>query len=117
MDDFKSRRDFLKGIFLSTAGALLLKSRLGFAAPADLPAGQKALSESDPSAMRLGYKHNAKDIDFAKFPKRKDPAAKDQLCKSCMFYTPANSHWGKCNLFPAGLVSNEGWCMSWVKKK
>jgi hypothetical protein len=40
----------------------------------------------------------------------------DQSCKLCQFYTPVENGKGKCQLFVQGLVSENGWCMSWTKK-
>ncbi len=64
----------------------------------------------------LGYKHNIKDVDYKKFPKRKEAANKNQFCDNCQFYTPANAAWGKCQMIAAGVVNAKGWCGSWAKK-
>jgi hypothetical protein len=82
-----------------------------------LPAGQKAVPESDPVAKAIGYQSDVKNIDYVKYPKRKEAAAKDQFCKSCALYTPSNEGWGKCQMLAAGLVAADGWCGTWSQKK
>ena len=43
-------------------------------------------------------------------------AKPDQKCLDCQFYTPGEGGKGKCQLFQKGLVTEGGWCASWVKK-
>ena len=40
----------------------------------------------------------------------------DQNCTNCQFFTPGEGGTGKCQLIPVGLVSDGGWCVSYVKK-
>lgn len=40
----------------------------------------------------------------------------DQHCSNCMLYTAGEGGTGKCQLFTQGVVSENGWCMSWTKK-
>jgi hypothetical protein len=84
--------------------------------PPALPAGQKEVPATDPVASAIGYKGNIKDIDYKKYPQRKKPEAKNQLCKTCSLYTPSNDGWGKCSMITGGLVAADGWCASWNKK-
>ncbi len=81
-----------------------------------LPEGKVAVSEADPVATAIGYKQNAKEIDFKKYPQRKKPEAKSQACATCALYTPENASWGKCQMLTSGLVNHKGWCGSWSKK-
>jgi hypothetical protein len=83
---------------------------------APLPPGQLPLSDSDAVANALGYHPNAKNTDFKKYPQRKEPDAKNQFCKTCTNFTAVNEDWGKCVILSSGLVSSQGWCMSWTKK-
>ena len=124
-----SRRDFIKSS-LVMAGALIFSG--GFLKPlkaiakkpkggveqkeVPLPAGEKKLDEADAVGKALGFHHNVKDIDYAKYPNRKKPEAKDQFCKNCALYTAKNEGWGKCQMLANGLVSAHGWCGSWNKK-
>lgn len=117
------RRDFLKTLALTVAsipfaGSILTSFKPAFAAKKEipLPPGEKPVSESDPVAMALGFKHDVKDIDYAKYPQRKKPTAKNQFCDNCALYTKQNEGWGKCQLLANGLVNAKGWCGSWSKK-
>ena len=123
MTDIKfNRRQFIKAVALGLVAVPLLGlSRSVFAAKTEakavaLPSGMTAVSESDAVATAIGYKANVKDIDYAKYPQRKKPEAKNQFCKSCALYTTANESWGKCQMLTSGLVSSNGWCGSWNKK-
>lgn len=126
-----SRRDFIRSSLVMTAavscGSWMLnpaevfsKEKKGTPSQGKkevpLPAGQTAVSESDPVANAIGFKHDIKDIDYAKFPQRKKPEAKNQFCKSCSLYTSVNEGWGKCQMLTTGLVAADGWCGSWNKK-
>ena len=82
----------------------------------DLPEGQKALDENDATANALGYKHSAAAVDTAKFPKKAAQDGASQKCSNCAQYNSVNAAWGRCNIFPQGLVAAEGWCNSWVLK-
>ena len=81
-----------------------------------LPAGMTAVSETDPVASAIGYKPDASQIDFKKYPKRKLKDAQNQHCENCALYSSVNGSWGKCQLLTSGLVAHKGWCGSWSKK-
>lgn len=120
MSNTPSRRQFIKASLL----AAVMLPFLGFFRNASaekkddsaLPAGEKPVPESDAVASAIGYKANVANIDFAKYPQRKKPEAKNQFCKNCALYTPSNKGWGKCQMLTSGLVSANGWCGSWSKK-
>lgn len=114
MDDL-SRRSFLFSLLVAPTIGMLSFSRLARAADG-LPDGKKMISESDPTAMALGYKHDAAKADANKYPQLKKPESKTQRCDNCNFYTKENEKWGKCQLLQAGLVNSKGWCGSWFKK-
>jgi hypothetical protein len=40
----------------------------------------------------------------------------DQRCEICQLFTARGGGRGKCQLFPQGLVSSQGWCQSWVQR-
>jgi len=119
-----TRRNFLKttGLWigsLAVFGFMTHKNALGAPKPktqTPLPAGQIEVPPTDPVASAIGYRGNIKDIDYTKYPQRKKPEAKNQLCKSCSLYTASNEGWGKCTMITGGLVAAEGWCASWNKK-
>lgn len=121
MDNPTTRRQFIKASLLAVAVLPFLgyfRTALADKKKDDsaLPAGEKAVSESDAVASAIGYKANVANIDFAKYPQRKKPEAKNQFCKNCALYTPSNKGWGKCQMLTSGLVDANGWCASWSKK-
>ena len=107
MQDSKfDRRQLLKGALLTAVGAQALK-----------PAGSDAaelvkLSESDPTAMALGYHADAKKVDVKNFPTYKP----NQSCSTCVQLQPGTGNERGCNLFPGKSVNVGGWCKVWVQK-
>lgn len=101
----QTRRRFLElGI-----GSLLLLPFVG-----RLPAAER-LSEDDPAAQALGYRHDADNVDVAQFPKRAGPEGAAQLCANCRFLSGApGEEWRPCSLFGNRLVNARGWCNSWL---
>ncbi len=76
---------------------------------ADMP----RLSEDDPAAKALGYRHSTADVDQNAFPRHQA----DQMCSNCSQYQGASGEsWGGCSIFPGKLVNAGGWCNSWVRK-
>ncbi|MEO5971597.1 MAG: high-potential iron-sulfur protein [Bdellovibrionia bacterium] len=116
-----NRRQFLKmsglTLLVSVAAPNLLSNVFAAETKKEpLPPGATPVSETDPVASAVGYKADVSKIDFKRYPKRKLPDAKNQRCKNCALYTPANGSWGKCQLLTSGLVNADGWCGSWSKK-
>ncbi len=112
------RRQWLKKALLMVAalpfaGGIISACTKGGEA---LPEGQSEVSESDPTAQALGYKADASAVDVTKFPKKAEADGATQTCANCAQYTAANGTWGKCNIFPQGVVAAKGWCNSWVPK-
>lgn len=128
----QNRRDFLKKFAITTAGIGLSggvftraqevfanekKAAAAGAKEIPLPAGEKMVNEADALPNALGYKHNVKDIDYKKYPKRKEKAKANEFCDNCALYTKSNEGWGKCTMLAnAGVVAAKGWCGSWSKK-
>ena len=103
MTDIHRRTFFLKVV---AAGSLL--SGATTAAQA-----QAKLEESDPQAAALGYKHDTKKVDKAKFPKHDD----SQTCSNCqLFQGKPQDEWGPCAIFAGKQVAGPGWCSAWAKK-
>jgi len=77
-------------------------------------AAPKRVEENEPKAASLGYKHDTANVDSKRFPKHK-PTEK---CNGCMAWLgkPADP-WAECDLMADRLVSNGGWCSSFVKAK
>ena len=71
------------------------------------------LEETDPTAVALGYRHDASKVDAKKFP----AFAADHNCANCQLYQgKAGEAWGACGAVGGKLVSTKGWCVAWVKK-
>ena len=81
---------------------------------AALAAPSKRVEETEPKAVSLGYKHDTAQVDSKKFSKHK-PTEK---CSGCMAWLgkPAEP-WAECDLMADRMVSNGGWCSSFVKTK
>lgn len=75
----------------------------------DLP----RLSEDDPAAQALGYRHDAADVDASSHPRFES----GQNCANCsLFMGGDDSRWAGCPIFRGKLVNADGWCTSWVAK-
>ena len=106
-----ARRDFIR-----TTLALGTALPLG-AIPLILKADNHILSEDHPTAMAMGYKHDATMVDLEKYPRRAGDAGSQQFCHNCQLYKAGNKEgWGGCAIFPAKQVNAEGWCNAWVLK-
>ncbi len=106
-----SRRQFLRG---SCATALALG---GLSVTGAAHAETEKLTEDDPTAKALGYKHDASSVDVAQFPKRADEAGKKQFCYNCALYDQTaaeGAEWAGCSLFQNRKVAADGWCNAWV---
>lgn len=79
-----------------------------------LPAAER-LSEDDPAARALGYRHDADAVDIEQFPKRAGPDGAAQYCANCRFLSGRpGAEWRPCSLFENRLVHARGWCNSWL---
>ena len=108
------RRRFLKlgaGAVAAVPVAALVGGRVAYAS--DLP----KLDEADPSAVALGYKHAAADVDTGKFPKRTGPEGEKQFCSNRNLYQAGDADWGPCAIFPGRSVAAAGWCNAWIPKQ
>ncbi|MFK7885479.1 MAG: high-potential iron-sulfur protein [Gammaproteobacteria bacterium] len=87
-------------------------------APAAAPSGDAArVSEDDPVASSLGYKHNAAEVDLAKHPRRGEAASANHYCKNCvLFQGNDGDEWGPCSIFGGKLVNAQGWCATYAPK-
>ena len=105
------RRDFLKnGSIAFVSLALLTRA-------AQAPAQAKALphvAENDPTAVALGYRHDAKKVDRKKFANYKPGTD----CDDCVQYEGKKGEtWGPCKIFPGKAVNSHGWCSAFQPKK
>jgi len=100
-----SRRAFIEN------GAILIAA-VGVSSVA-LSDSAPMLSESDPTAVGLGYKAKASAVDKAKFPQY----AAGQMCSNCALYQgAAGASSGPCPIYPGKSEAAAGWCSSYAKK-
>lgn len=78
---------------------------------ADAPLAR--LTEDDATARALGYRHDASQVDTARFPQH----TPEQFCHNCaLFQAKGGEEWAGCTIFPGRSVAANGWCSAWVKK-
>ncbi len=97
------RREFLKAGFAATA--LLPLAGVAFGAAAAHAADDKLVTEIE-----------AAGIMVTALQYTNESAKPDQNCGNCQLYTAGEDGKGKCQLFQQGLVTEAGWCASWIKK-
>ena len=98
------------GILAAAVTVVPVSSLIGGrnALAADLP----QVSETDPIAIGLKYKHDATQAP------RVDKAGKsanEQFCSNCQF-VQGEGEWAPCSIFPGKAVNAKGWCTAWVPK-
>ena len=109
-----SRRRFL-AIGAGAVAAVPLSAVVG-SLKAYAQDGEK-LAEDNAQAVALGYKHDAAQVDTAKYPTRAGEAGAKQFCYNCNLYNAAGEEgWGPCQIFPGKQVAAKGWCNAWVPK-
>ncbi len=75
------------------------------------------LTENDPTASALGYRHDATSVDLVKYPRRAGTDGANQFCSNCsLFLGQEGMEWAGCSLFPGKGVNRNGWCSGWVAK-
>ena len=81
-------------------------------------AAQSRLDEGHPTAVALGYRHVAEDVDVTRYPKRATPEGREQFCDNCIHYKTEEEQdgWAPCAIFPGQTVAAKGWCNVWVVK-
>ena len=104
-----ARRDFLRNtLAIGTAVPL-------GATPIFLKADNHRVTEDNPTARAMGYKHDATQVDVAKYPRRAGEAGSKQFCYNCQLYKAGSDEgWGACAIFPGKQVNANGWCNAWV---
>lgn len=103
-----ARRSFLRKTLVASAAIPLA------GIPIVLRAGGEKVTESDPTAVALGYVHDATAVDTKKYPARATPEGKKQFCHNCKLYQAGADGWGGCSIFQGKLVKGEGWCAAWT---
>ena len=75
--------------------------------------GAQRVDEKDPQAQGLGYKHDAAQVDKAKYAMFQA----GQTCANCQqFQAKGNEEWAPCTIFGGKQVNAKGWCAVWAKK-
>ncbi len=111
MDQSKlSRRKFLSNVAVVAVPVTAISLRQTASAQ-DLP----PVSEDDPTAVALYYKHDVADIDTS------NPQAArytdGQNCSNCVqIQGEDGAEWRPCALFPGKSVNANGWCSVWAAK-
>lgn len=116
----QNRRKFLKSAACAVVTLpVLAELTKGRAGAQDL----QPVSENDPTAKALGYHADGSKVDPQKFPRKAVPGGEKQSCANCMLMVQtgvkvpgAEGTYGKCSVIQSGLVSEKGWCNSWVQK-
>jgi len=67
------------------------------------------VSEDDPIAVALHYKHDVADVTH-------DAYQEGQVCANCALYVDSGGDWGPCAAFANRHVAAQGWCTAWVSK-
>ena len=81
----------------------------GTAVASDLP----HVTEDDPIAVGLKYKHDASQAPRADKP---GAPADTQNCGNCQLFGQGDGEWRSCSIFPGKAVNANGWCTAWVMK-
>lgn len=95
---------------LLTAGAIFASSAVSRTVLAE----PEPLSESDPTAVSLGYVEDANKVDTTKWTKKAGAGGAQQHCANCSLYSATDAKWGECSIFPGKVVAGAGWCNAWV---
>gem|GEM_PF-157266 len=103
-----ARRTFLRNTLLASAAIPLA------GIPIILKADNEKVSESDPTAIALGYVHDASTVDTKKYPQHATPEGQKQFCHNCKLFQAGADGWGGCAIFQGKLVNGEGWCSAWI---
>ncbi len=81
-------------------------------APAEAEADVARLSEDDPAASALGYRHEASQVDTAAYPRK----TAEMVCSNCALWQGGDAPWGGCSIFPGKQVAAAGWCNAWAPR-
>ena len=105
MTTHSNRRVFILTVAASGCG-LATSQALAQATPV-------RVDEADEQAVALGYKHDTRKVDKARYPNH-SPA---QTCANCSFWQgAATDPWAGCAMFGRKHIANAGWCQVWAKK-
>ena len=108
-----NNKQFTRRDVLAVGGAIIATSMVPRIASA-----QAKVTEDDPTAVALGYAHDASTVDTGKWPKRAGEEGAKQFCNNCALYQAGGGEegWGACSIFQGRLVNGNGWCNAWIAK-
>jgi hypothetical protein len=73
-------------------------------------AASERVSEDDPQARALHYRHDGSDVDHERHEE-------GQKCANCGLFTDVDAaDWGPCEVFGGRHVATGGWCSAWVPR-
>jgi hypothetical protein len=76
-------------------------------------ADSEPVSDSDASALALGYRTDATKVDKAKYAKYQA----GQTCANCQYFQgKAGDAAGPCQIYGGKQVNAQGWCSAYMKK-
>ena len=105
----QARRRFLR---LAAAGMVAMPLCGGYLV--HRARAQERVAEDNELAQRLGYKHDASEVDPNEWPGYQE----GHICANCRLYHGADGdEWGPCDLFAGMLVNTNGWCKSWIERQ
>ncbi len=104
-------KQFTRRDVLAAGGAIIATSLV---ARPSLAADK--VTEDDPTAVALGYLHDATAVDTAKWAKRAGDEGAKQFCNNCALFQDKGDGWGACSIFQGRLVNGNGWCNAWIAK-
>jgi High potential iron-sulfur protein len=84
------------------------------AGPAEAPAAAPAADAGADDRLVTEIPANATMVQTLHYVNQSPKT--DQRCEICQLFTARRGGRGKCQLFPQGLVSAQGWCQSWVQR-
>ncbi len=109
-----SRRKFISTTS-RTLATIPVVAVLGEPAFGEQAGATAKLDETNPTAVALGYRHDANEVDVGRFAKRASEEGKKQFCDNCLHYKSSDEEgWGPCAIFPGFAVAAKGWCNVWV---
>jgi len=117
----KNRRNFLKWCLGFLGLSLISDFNSEISIAETQPKKElELISENDPLAKSLKYKHDANAVPASIRVKKFGVEGKEQTCKNCLYYTKKGEvkgeEVGRCNFIVGKYVKVGGWCTSWMKK-
>jgi hypothetical protein len=80
---------------------------------APAPTGPSRVTEDDPQAQSLGYRHDATTVDASDYERFEA----GQACSNCLLFQGGEGdEWGLCSIFPGREVKATGWCNVYAPK-